>query len=415
MHYKKRELEKHINNLFEIFPIVAITGPRQSGKTTLLQHYKNKNWQYFSLDNRDLLARIQNDPELFTAQLDSNTIIDEAQKAPELFHSIKGKVDQHFPFKIILSGSADFLLLKTITESLAGRVGLLTLLPFSISESLEKPANNLIEKIITSLSITELKEKLKNLNFIEEKIMLNFILYGGYPKIYNLEKKDLSWQWLSSYISTYIERDVRYFANITNLNTFQNVYKMLAFYSGNILKMSNIANDLDVSVNTVKRYISILQASYQNFLLQSYYMNQKKQIIKSPKIFNLDTGILNFLLKNDSLERMLNCGSWGSILETFVFTELYKELSYLKIRPALYYWRTNNQAEIDFIIESQNRVYPIEVKSAIQIRPFALRGLKSFMASQPPKKVPFGIVLYRGREIHLIEPNILAVPLGLLS
>lgn len=220
--------------------------------------------------------------------------------------------------------------------------------------------------------------------------------------------------WFQNYISTYIERDLRNLAQIRDLDSFQRIYKLLAFQTGNILSMSSLAEDAGVSIQTIKRYTSILETSYQCKLLPAYFINQKKQIIKSPKIFYCDTGLVNYFLQNDSIDKMLNCGQWGSILETYVFSELCKEIKDIIPRPAIYYWRTNNGAEVDFIIEYKNKLIPIEVKSSIQIKPYAIRGIKSFIDSQQKSKIPFGIILYRGDNIIYLEKNIIAIPLGYL-
>ena len=413
MKYHKRLLENKISPLFKIFPIVAITGPRQSGKSTLLQHYIDNKWKYYSLDDRELLLRIKKDPTLFLSTLESNFVIDEAQKAPDLFHSIKHIVDKGYPYKIVLSGSANFLFMKSITESLAGRIGLLELLPFSISEAFSLASNFMIHDIIESNSIKVLKTRLdkKVNNQLSEKKILSFILYGGFPKLYNLTSEKNRWQWFQNYIRTYIERDLRVLEQVGDLDSFQRVYKMFAFQTAQVMNISNIASDVGISVPTVKRYSSILETSYQCIKLPSLIANQRKQLIKSSKMFYMDTGIVNYFMHNDNVERMLNCGSWGALLETWVYSELHKEIKDIVPNPRIYYWRTNNGAEVDFVIEKGDKLYPIEVKSAVQIDSFSLRGLKSFVSAQEQGKVPFSIVFYRGKEVIFLEKKIIAVPI----
>lgn len=417
MDYKKRLIEPKISKLFEIFPIVSITGPRQSGKSTLIQHYTSKQkekWEYISLDNRDTLLNIKEDPTLFTKSIKSNIAIDEAQKAPELFHSLKQLVDEKLPYKIILSGSANFLLLKSISESLAGRVGLLELEPFSIAEAYNLKPNNLVSKIIESRSIDELQNKLIKLQRkkITDEELLDFILYGGFPKLQEL-KPEQRWTWFSQYISTYIERDLRDLSQIANLDAFQKVYKLFAFQTAQLLNMSNIASDIGIDSKTVAHYLSILESSYQCAKLSAYFSKQRKQVIKSPKVFYMDTGLVNFHQKNTDNASMLNRGAWGHILETFVYSELHKEIKDMTIPASLHFWRTNNGAEVDFIIEYGAKLYPIEVKASAQINPLELRGLESFMEAEN-KKVDFGIVLYRTDKVQFIKKNILGIPLKLL-
>ena len=222
------------------------------------------------------------------------------------------------------------------------------------------------------------------------------------------------WQWFQNYIATYLERDLRDLAQVGDLDAFQRVYTMLAFQTGQILSISNIAGDVGLTVSTVKRYESILITSFQNKLLSPYLLNQRKQIIKAPKVMCTDTGLANFFMKNDTVDHMLNSGSWGALLETWVYSELYKELKDLIPRPELHYWRTHNGAEVDFVLKLGKKLIPIEVKSAIQIHSYELRGLKSFIQSQPANTVPYGVVFYQGQHVIRLEENILAIPLRLL-
>jgi hypothetical protein len=400
-----------------VFKIAAVTGPRQAGKTTFIHNYIKKNWKYYSFDNRDLLLRVKSDPELFIKEFNSNIAIDEAQKAPDIFHSIKYLVDSGFKYKIILSGSASFLLMKSISESLAGRIVNFDLLPFSINEIVRKnKKHNLINTIINCKTADELFKKLnkKSIISIKNDVLLDFILTGGFPKLWELKKNQQKQLWLQNYITTYIEKDLRDLAQVGDIDIFQKVYKLIAFQSSNIINMSSIANTVGISVQTVKRYISILQTSYQCALLNSYSINQKKQINKAPKIYLLDTGLMNYFLQNNNTEKMVNVREWGWILETFIFSELYKNIIYNIPKIDLYYWRTNNGAEVDFIIRNNNKLIPIEVKAGINIKKQSLLGMKSFINSQPENTVLFGIVFYRGTDIYFIENNILAVPINLL-
>ena len=417
MHFKNRTITPYIQKNFNVFPIVSITGPRQSGKSTLINHYigTDENWRYYSLDDRELLLRIKDDPGLFIKTIDSNIAIDEAQKAPELFHSLKLLVDSGFDNQILLSGSANFLLLNSITESLAGRVGILELLPFSLSEALELTSNKFIHTILSTDTIDILfKIVSRSFDQVTDKELLSFILYGGYPKIYNLKTKQAGFLWFKNYVTTYIERDLRDLAQVGDIDIFQHVYRLIAFHSGNIMNMSTIAGSTGVSVQTIKRYISILRTSFQSAFLPSYHVNQKKQITKSPKLFCFDTGLMNYFLKNTSIDNMMNCIQWGAILETHVFSEIYKEIINSVQGASLYYWRTNNGAEVDFVIEYQDKLIPIEVKGGVQVKKQSLRGMKSFMESQTNRRVPFGIILYRGDNVIYLDQNIIGIPLTLI-
>ena len=416
MKYRKRTLEGYIDPLMELFPVVAVTGPRQAGKSTLINHYIAKDWKYYTLDNRELLLRVKTDPTLFVRGFGSHVAIDEAQKCPDLFHSIKELVDRGFDYKIILSGSANFLLLKSITESLAGRVGLLEMMPFSLSEKMGRVSNWIVKVLCESETIEELYGRLST--FEPERLpdgeLLDFILSGGFPRIHDFEERGQRNTWFQNYISTYIERDLRDLAQVGDVDTFQKVYRLIAYRNSGILNMSSIASDVGVSVQTIKNYISILEASYQVKRLAAYSVEQRKQVIKAPKIYYTDTGLLNYFVQNDSVERMVSGGDWGGVLEAHVFSELYKEIKDMAPRPGLYYWRTNNGAEVDFVLEWKQRLIPIEVKSAATVSPSSLRGLRSFKESQAEGKVPFAVVLYRGDEVVFLNDWTVGVPLGML-
>jgi predicted AAA+ superfamily ATPase len=417
LEYKKRKIEPEIHKLFEIFPIVSITGPRQCGKSTLIKHYtqEDKNdWVYITLDNKETLQRITEDPTLFVRSIKSNIAIDEAQKAPELFHSIKEVVDNNLPYKIILSGSANFLLMKNITESLAGRVGLLELQPFSIAEAYELKSNELVKKIVTSKDIDSFYNAVSQLNDqqITENEFLKFVLFGGFPKIHEISA-DLKWCWFPQYITTYIEKDLRDLSQIANLEAFQRLYKLLAYQTGQLLNKSNISSDTGIDQKTIAHYLSVLETSYQCKVLAPFHSRQRKQLIKSPKIFYQDTGLVNYHLKNLDEDSMLNRGAWGNILETHVLAELNKEIKNMMVPASLFFWRTNNGAEIDFIIEYGQTLYPIEVKASVSIKAYELRSMESFIEAERDK-VPFGIVLHRSDKISFLRENILGVPISML-
>ena len=414
MEYKKRLLEKQLDLLLEVFPIISVTGPRQSGKSTMLENYAGNKWQYFNLDNRTVRLRVSQDPDLFVRDFQSNVIIDEAQKVPDLFHSIKEIIDKGYSYKIILSGSANFLLMQSITESLAGRVGILELHPYSIAESLNIKPTGYIHDFLDSKSIEALFKKLSAKKHIDENKLLDFILEGGFPKIHNLKSSNAKLQWFQNYITTYIEKDLRDIGNITDLESFQIVYNLLAYQAGKLLNISNIASDIGLTLNTIKKYISILETSYQYKKLFPFKLGYKEKITKSPKVYGFDSGMINYLIKNFDRDRMLNSGYWGAILENWLFIELYKVIKDLVPRPQLHFYRTRNDAEVDFVIEHGKKLIPIEVKTSCYIKPIDLRGLKSFMNSYSKFEIPYGLVIHRGEKVSWLDDKILGIPLTII-
>jgi len=409
MKYKRREIENKIKQYLEIFPVVSLTGSRQSGKSTLLKNTFTKGWKYYSLDEIGLHETILNDPDLFLSNQKSNFIIDEAQKLPQIFHAIKCVVDQGYPFKIILSGSANFLLLSQITESLAGRVGVIELYPFSYPEITQTPPSDFLTKLfkINNISVfpTELTVKpLEDLN--------SYIFYGGYPKIIELNSHQSKSIWFENYRTTYMEKDLRSLTQVANIRDFQRYYEMLAYQVGNLINFSNIARDLGISTNTSKKFFSILNSSYQYFAMQPFYVNINKRLIKTPKVYSYDTGLCNFFLKYRNNDELINSGKWGNIFENWVIVELMKQNTMLNENINFSFWRTFNGAEIDLILEYGQKIIPIEIKTTSNLRKESFKSLTIFMEDlEPTKKIPFGIILYTGERVYQVSNNIIALPI----
>jgi len=417
MNYKPRLIEQRIKEYFEVFSVVSIIGPRQCGKSTLLEHYSQKDrskWQYFNLDLRTTRAKVESDPDLFIRDFDSNVIIDEAQKVPDLFHAIKSLVDKKFPYKILLSGSTNFLMLESVSESMSGRIGILEMLPFSLSEKLEVKSNNLVNLLIEPQDANLLFKKLHKLKTIEEKKIFDFILQGGFPKIHELKSAGAIDIWFQNYLTTYIDKDVRDIANINDLESFQHVYKLLAYQTANLLNFSNISGDIGLDVKTIKKFFSILEMTYHYKKLFSFKENYKDKITKTPKVFSIDTGMLNYLLNNSNKDAMLNSGHWSHILETWIFSELYKQIKNTSPKKEIYFYRTRNDSEVDFILQQGKKLIPIEVKSGSQIKPMQLRSIKTFIDDYSKKfEIPYGIVFHRTDEVSWLAENIIGIPIQL--
>lgn len=413
MKYIKRHLEEKIVKYVNQFPVIVVTGARQSGKSTLLNHlFKDKDWEYINFDQRGILERVKSDPDLFVKDISSNIIIDEAQKVPELFHSIKWRIDEGLKYKIILSGSANFQLLHKVTETLAGRAGVLELFPLTLNEKYR--LKNILELFFSSRDIKKIVNKINDYKTIEDEFLFSHILWGGYPKPLQYKNKEQKLNWFENYRTTYIERDLRDLTQVADISDFQRFYQILAFQVGNILNLSNISNDIGVTVPTCKKYLQILEASYQYFLLKPYHLNIHKRLIKSPKIYTWDTGLCNFFLGNNSIKQLKESGKFGNIFENCVISEIMKQNSLLPYRCNTYFWRTSNGAEIDLIIERGLDLIPIEIKSNIKISDISIRGLIDFMKLKISKRILFGIVFYRGDKILRISDKILAIPVNYL-
>ncbi len=345
--YIRRKAENLLRELSRGFPVVSVTGPRQSGKTTLAKKvFSNKS--YVSLEVLDQLEYAKKDPIDFLNQSNKGLIIDEAQRCPSLFSYIQTIVDES-PEKMgqfILTGSQQFGLFSKITQSLAGRVGCLELLPFSI---------------------LELKEDLSDLD--------NQIFRGFYPPLYS--RKVRPFIWYKEYIKTYIERDVRYLINIKELSQFQKFLGLCAARNGQLVNFSELSGAAGVDVRTVKNWISVLEASYILFLLKPFYKNFSKKLIKTPKIYFYDTGLLCSLLRIKKEDLALSFYK-GSIFESMILSELIKHNFNQYLGIDFYFWRDKKGLEIDLLFEKAQKIYSIEIKSGKTVQPAFFKNLIGF-------------------------------------
>lgn len=345
--YIKRIIEKEIKILAKEFPIVAILGPRQSGKTTLAKHIFKK-YKYISLEDPDVRKIVLNDPRGFLEQYNQDVIIDEVQRIPELFSYIQTASDsRNKPGSFILTGSQNYLLSEKISQSLAGRVGIATLLPFSVEEILEKNKKN-------SLDSAEIK--------------------GFYPRIFEQNIRPSSFY--SSYVATYLEKDIRMIKNIINYDSFYKFLKIMAGRSGQVLNTLAISNECDISHNTVNEWVNLLERSYIVFKLSPYHKNFNKRIIKKAKIYFYDVGLLSYFLGIKNKEHLHSHYLKGAIFETLVMSEFMKNNFNRALNFEFYFWKDKSGREVDLIIEDGVKVKSVEIKSGKTIRDDFFKNLK---------------------------------------
>jgi predicted AAA+ superfamily ATPase len=341
-----RLLSESIREHLRYFPVIYLGGPRQSGKTTLLKHLF-PDFPYASLENQDTRLLAEQDPRRFLGAFPNGAILDEAQRVPDLFSYLQGTVDENKQLHFILSGSQNFLLMEKITQSLAGRVGILTLMPLGL------------EELPGDLSAKMPPEQ--------------WAWQGGYPAIYDRQTPpDLIFP---NYVETYLQRDVRQMRNVGDLNQFARFLRLCAGRAGQILNVSSLANDADVSVNTAKSWLSILEASYIIFFLQPYYRNFNKRLIKSPKLYFFDSGLLCHLLGIASAAQLNTHYYYGNIMENMLLAELYKKRSHRGQRPPFWYWRDSNGNEVDLLIEEEGTLKSVELKASKTFNTRLLSGL----------------------------------------
>jgi predicted AAA+ superfamily ATPase len=340
--YIPRHIEKTLKGFVREFPVVALTGPRQAGKSTLLSNLFGDTYNIISFDDPLIRERALSDPYLFLDTAGSKVIFDEIQYVPELLPYLKILIDKDRDNRgrFIITGSSQFNLMKNLTQTLAGRIGILVLLPFARGEK---------------ETITELKDKLS------KDIFVHSSLRGSFPEV-TIHPEINANHWYAGYISTYLERDIRSLYNIGSLREFQRFLQLLAGRCAQILNLSSLANDLGVAVNTIKRWVSVLEASQIIYILPSYYQNLGKRIAKNPKVYFLDCGLVCYLTGLKDEEHLLKGPMAGAIFENYLLQETVKSFFNQGLIPNIFYLRTHNGLEIDLLIEKENILYPIEFK-----------------------------------------------------
>lgn len=415
--YRTRTIEISLNELKDKCPIIMITGPRQVGKTTLLNHLvatAKEKINYVSLDNLLIRSQAKEDPELFLRSYEAPLIIDEFQYAPELLSYIKIKVDQARKNEMFgdgkevgtlyyLTGSQVFQTMKEVSESLAGRIGILDLYGFSTRELevLEEPI------FIPDINLLKKKERVqtKSISEIFEKI-----INGSYPEVNN-EKGRNREQFYETYIRTYIERDVRELIHVKDESKFLKFISSVAARTAQEYNAFDIANDIGIDSKTVEEWISILKNTHLVYMLQAYSNNNVQKAIKRPKIYFMDTGLACYLTGYINSETLQRSAYNGAIFETYLISEIIK--SYTNhgkdARTRLYYYRDTNQKEIDLLVFYDNKVYPVEIKKSANPGKGALKNFD--IVEKFGVEVGNGIVLCMMENIMAIDENNYYVPI----
>ena len=412
--YIKRVMEKTIKKMVNEFPVIVISGARQVGKSTMLQMIKEDNMNYVTLDDLDARNLALSDPKYFLEQYSYPLLIDEIQYAPNLLPYIKMIVDDE-KFKALknntevkslfwLTGSQQFKVMKDVSESLAGRVGVLNL--YSLSNSEIKG----YERLLFTPKLDELKKN-ENIVHCDSKEIFERIFNGGMPSIATgaIERSN----YFSSYINTYIERDVKQLLNVGKTIEFYNFMQYIAVRTAQELNYSTIAKEIGVDSKTIKNWISILESSGIIYLLQPFSSNLSNRIIKAPKLYFMDTGLCSYLAKYPNPETLEIGALSGAIFETFVVSEIIKNITSHGLDPKmnLYYYRDKDQKEVDLLYIEGDTIYPIEIKKGISPN----NPDKNFaVLSKYSNDIATGIVICMTQKLQPINRNCWLCPVPLL-
>ena len=379
-----RKYEKTLKALSDQFPAVVVTGSKQVGKTALVQKVF-PGYNYVTLDIPAIAAQAENHPEAFLKSYPDPLIIDEVQYAPSIFRYLKVTIDKNKSSgRFILTGSQTFLLMQGISESMAGRCGIINMLNLSSRE---------IQEGVGAYSEND------------------YLITGGYPELYAKPEIDFHF-WYSAYLATYLERDVRNILNVGSLRDFDRFLRAVAIRTSQILSYSDLARDVGISPNTAKKWISVLQASGQVFILEPYYRNLGKRLVKSPKLYMCDTGVALFLMGFESFEAVIKHPVIGAIWETHVVMQVIKHYQGLGKNRPLWFYRTVHGAEVDLLIEQGGRFIAVEAKFSENPALKALKGINALKKMYGEESLITGFIASRTKNVYPLSKKVLAIPGG---
>jgi len=404
-----RHIESLLTEALADTPVVLLNGARQTGKSTLAQALAARDGRrYLTLDDRVVLAAAKSDPAGFIAGLSGPVVMDEVQRAPELFLDIKAAVDrERTPGRFLLTGSANVLLLPTLADSLSGRMEILSLWPLSCAEMAGEAGFNradwLFDGDLSALAIAP----------CQRDALVGTMLQGGYPEAVARSTARRRSAWFDSYLQTILQRDVRDLANLEQLTELPNLLQLLATRSATLLNFAELSRASGISQTTLKRYFSLLETLFLIVRVPAWARNPGKRLVKAPKVFLPDCGLLAWL-RDFSSDKLLGLpGLPGSLVETFVAGELLKHLAFSARGLSLYHYRTQSDVEVDFVLEDRlGQLTAIEVKASASVDGADFKGLRHLQETEA-QAFRRGIVLYGGREVVGFSDQLYAVPLSL--
>jgi hypothetical protein len=411
LHILPRRLTPVVESVLSAFPVVVLSGARQTGKTTLVRRLPSASRRIFrSLDDLRVLEHAQREPDLLVREAEQLTL-DEVQRVPDLLRAVKRAVDsQRRNGRFLLTGSANLLLMRHVSESLAGRAVYLHLAPLTEGEKAEATAEPPWGHLLAAPT-AEAAGAILAARARWRGQWPAAALEGGYPPVLPLAAEQRS-RWFEGYVTTYLERDLQQIAGISALADFRRLLHVAALRLGGIVNQADLARDAALPRPTAHRYLNLLEVSFQLRRLPAYAVNPTTRLVKSPKLFWTDTGLAAHLAGFTSAAELSGNARSGAFLENLLLTDLDAWRECVAPRPEIFYWRTAGGAEVDFVIEQRRRLLPIEVKSASRPRKPDATALEQFVEQYKPAR--WGLVIHTGTEIHLLSSRVLAAPLRCL-
>jgi len=410
--YRPRALSRVVEQALRDHPVVVLVGARQTGKTTLVQHLPSADRRvYLSLDDLDLLALAEQRPADFLARAGRSATIDEIQRVPALLHEIKREVDRsRRRGRFLLTGSANLLLMRTVSESLSGRAVYINLYPFVAAE---RRGEGTVPPWSDVLAVRRAAAVVDRLGAESTKRIdwRRVVLTGGMPPAALARSARERASWFGGYVQTYLERDLRELSQVSSIPDFRRLMRLAVHRVGQLLNQSELGRDAGMSQATTHRYINLLETTFQVHRVPAFAVNRSRRLIKSPKLYWTDTGLAAHLADIFDLATLRSSPLGGALLENLVLAGLRAWAGTVTRATQITYWRTAGGSEVDFVVEAGGRALPVEVKSGTRVRTAALRHIDMFL-DEYSDRAPFGVVLFDTGEPVMLTRRIVGLPVG---
>ena len=405
--YYPRWVTSSLQQASQDHPIVVLTGARQVGKSTLLLNASPfRDWRFHTLDDFDILQQARERPQELWAGT-TRVVLDEVQRAPDLLQAVKQAVDRNPSMRFALSGSANLLLMRQVSESLAGRAVYFVLYPMTLGERSKAPPSDILQRSLVGDWPKEGTVSQK------QPDPTKYLLQGFLPPLLSLNSPQAWARWWNGYVTTYLERDLRQLSQISNLLDFRRLMELLALRSGQLLNQSELGRDARISQPTVHRYLNLLETTHLFERLPAYTINRTSRLVKSPKVFWNDPALAVFLSGYLETESLQKAREYGAFFETLIFHHLRVLIELMDPPGRLYFWRTRRGQEVDFIIEHGRKLLAIEVKRAERVGYGDAATLRAFLEEYP--ETAGGLVLYGGKKIRRLGEKIVALPWTMIT